>query len=136
MGTSNKVSAKRQFQTQIFGLLVTHHDIGLELVRAAESIVGPQEDIRVLSNQDASFDNLCRKIQALIPPDRDAIIMVDYFGGSGYLAARAICKSEDRREFVSGVNLPMVLSFVTKRNQLTFPELVEVIKADAVRGIR
>lgn len=30
----------------------------------------------------------------------------------------------------------MLLSFVTKRNQLTFSELTEVIKTDAIRGIR
>jgi PTS system mannose-specific IIA component len=136
MGISNRAGGERPVQQQIFGLLVTHHNIGLELIRAAASIVGPQEDLGVLSNQDASFDSLCQKIQSLIPPDRDAIIMVDYFGGSAYLAARTICKSADRRVFISGVNLPMVLSFVTKRNQLRFPELVEVIKADAVRGIR
>ena len=136
MGISNRTGNEQSVQHQIFGLLVTHHNIGQELVRATESIVGPQEDFAVLSNQDSSFDSLCQKIQARIPPDRDAIIMVDYFGGSAYLAARTICKSADRRVFISGVNLPMVLSFVTKRNQLTFSELVEVIKADAVRGIR
>ena len=136
MGISNRSDHRLPAPVQAFGLVVTHQDIGRELVKAAESIAGPQENLEVLSNRDASFDALCQQIQSVIPPDRNAIIMVDYFGGSAHLAARAICKSTDRQVFVSGVNLPMLLSFVTKRNQLTFPELIEVIKADGIRGIR
>jgi len=136
MEISNRSDRAFPAAPQPFGLVVTHQNIGRELLSAVESIAGPQDNLQVLSNRDASFGTLCQQIQSLIPPDGNAIIMVDYFGGSAHLAARAICQSADRQVFVSGVNLPMLLSFVTKRNQLTFTELIEVIKADAIRGIR
>jgi len=135
MGISSRSESASQAAPP-FGLVVTHQDIGRELLKAVESIAGPQENLQVLSNRDAGLDTLRQQIQSAIPPDRDAIIMVDYFGGSAHLAARASCQATDRQVFVCGVNLPMLLSFVTKRNQLTFSELTEVIKTDAIRGIR
>ena len=135
MGISNRSNDTLPLQRQIFGLLVTHHDIGRELVNAAESIVGPQENLAVLSNQGASFDSLCQQIRSVIPDDQKSVIMVDYFGGSAHLAVRAICKSVDRQVILCGVNLPMVLSFVTKRDEMSLSELVDVMKEDALRGI-
>ena len=136
METLNNTDSLKQFRQPVFGLLVTHHGIGQELVKAAESIVGPQERLTVLSNQNASYDSLCRQIQAVLPADQDTVIMVDYFGGSAHLAVRSLCMSNTQWTLVSGVNLPMLLSFITKRDQLPFSELVEVIRTDAVRGIR
>ncbi len=120
----------------ILGILVTHHEIGRELLRAAESIVSPQENLVVLSNRNAGFDSLCQQIQSVIPDDMDTIVMIDYFGGSTHLAARSLCESNKRLALICGLNLPMLLSFVTKRNQLSFSQLVDVIQADAIRGIR
>ena len=120
----------------VFGLLVTHHGIGEELLRAAESIVGPQRDIEVVSNQGTSLEGLCERIESILPTDREVVAMVDYFGGSAHIAMKSLCKSHPELELVSGVNLPMLLSFITKRNQLPFSELVEVIRTDAVRGIK
>jgi len=36
---------------------------------------------------------------------------------------------------ISGANLPMVLSFVTKRDSMDLQELTEAIKRDGIRGI-
>jgi PTS system mannose-specific IIA component len=132
----NSVGGKGEHHHPVFGVLVTHHNIGLELLKAAESIAGPQEDLVVLSNYQTGFDSLCQQIREKIPEGKDAIIMVDYFGGSAHLAAKETCKNDMRWVLVSGVNLPMVLSFVTKRHQLSFSQLVEIIRTDAVRGIR
>jgi mannose/fructose-specific phosphotransferase system component IIA len=44
---------------------------------------------------------------------------------------------EDRRNcaLVAGVNLPMLLSFFTKREKLSLNELAETVQKDGVRGI-
>jgi PTS system mannose-specific IIA component len=136
MEISNSISDQTKSTKRISGIVVTHSGIGQELLKAAESIVGPQENLTALSSKDVGFDSLCRQIHDAIPPDRDAIIMVDYFGGSAHIAARALRKLKRQTTVVSGVNLPMLLSFVTKREQFSYPELVEVIRTDAIRGIR
>jgi len=136
MEISNNSSCESTSPKPVFGLIVTHSGIGNELLKAAESIVGPQEYLVSLSSKDVGFDNLCQQIQSAIHPDHDAVIMVDYFGGSAHVAVRALRKTKTQRTIISGVNLPMLLSFITKREQLTYPKLVEVIRNDAIRGIR
>jgi len=136
MEISNNSSSESTSSKPVFGLIVTHSDIGSELLKAAESIVGPLEHLAALSSKDVGFDSLCRQIQNAIHPDNDTVIMVDYFGGSAHIAARALRKLKTQQTIISGVNLPMLLSFITKREQLTYPKLVEVIRTDAIRGIR
>jgi len=136
MEISNNSFSESTSPKPVFGLIVTHSGIGDELLKATESIVGPQEHLIALSSKEVGFDSLCQQIQNTLHPDHDAVIMVDYFGGSAHVAARALRKSKTQLTIISGVNLPMLLSFVTKREQLTYPLLVEVIRTDAIRGIR
>jgi PTS system mannose-specific IIA component len=136
MEISNNYSNNDIALKPVFGLIVTHSGIGDELLKAAESIVGPQKYLIALSSKDLGFDSLCQLIQTALHPKCDAIVMVDYFGGSAHLAARTVPKIGTQRTIISGVNLPMLLSFITKREQFTYPELVEVVRTDAIRGIR
>ena len=136
MATTNSPEDFDRELQPVFGILVTHHDIGRELLRAAESIVSPQENLVVFSNQNAGFDSLYQQIQSVIPDDMDTVVMVDYFGGSTHLAARTLCESNKRLALICGLNLPMLLSFVTKRSQLSFSQLVKIIRVDAIRGIQ
>lgn len=133
--SNNPENSDKELQP-VFGILITHYDIGRELLRAAESIVSPQDNLVVLSNQNVGFDSLQQQIRSVIPDDINVIVMVDNFGGSTHIAARTVCESNDRLALICGVNLPMLLSFITKRDRLEFPNLVEVIQEDAVRGIR
>jgi PTS system mannose-specific IIA component len=136
MAISNNPEDVKTIIQPVFGILITHFDIGRELLRAAESIVSPQDNIVVLSNQGMGFDGLQQQIRSTIPDDMDVIVMVDNFGGSTHIAARAVCESNKRIALICGVNLPMLLSFITKRDQLDFSKLVEVVREDSIRGIR
>lgn len=133
--TNNPEDSYKKIQP-VFGILITHFDIGSELLRAAESIINPQDNLVVLSNQNMGFECLRQQIQSVIPIDMNVIIMVDNFGGSTHIAAKAVCESNDCIALICGVNLPMLLSFITKRDRLDFPRLVEVVQEDAIRGIR
>jgi mannose/fructose-specific phosphotransferase system component IIA len=52
------------------------------------------------------------------------------------MACKSLALSPEQTVIVSGVNLPMLLSFFTKRNTLNFEELSRVVQADGLRGIQ
>jgi mannose/fructose-specific phosphotransferase system component IIA len=70
------------------------------------------------------------------------IIFTDFLGGSAYAVARQLVHDCQSKEGVrdcaalTGVNLPMLISFVTKRGKLPFAELVEAVRNDGHRGIQ
>jgi mannose/fructose-specific phosphotransferase system component IIA len=61
--------------------------------------------------------------------------MADMRGGNCWAIASLISRNEADYHVVSGVNLPMILSFLTKKDQLTVEELAETIEKDGHRGI-
>jgi mannose/fructose-specific phosphotransferase system component IIA len=67
--------------------------------------------------------------------DTGIIFMTSLKGGTCWNAAVAIARKFSCIEVVSGVNLNMFISFVTKRDKFDLLPLAEIIKADAIRGI-
>lgn len=102
------------------------------LVHAAFVILGKQEGVYMLSNSDLSSDALQRAIKKTLREAADeCIIFVDCLGSS-YTAAKYTCEGAP---VIAGVNLPMLLSFFTKRDRMRLPELVETVIADGKKGI-
>ncbi|MBN2366216.1 MAG: hypothetical protein EH225_09525, partial [Calditrichaeota bacterium] len=61
--------------------------------------------------------------------------MVDIRGGNCWAVARLLSRSQPGYYVLSGVNLPMIFSFLTKRGETSIQELVRNMKKDAHRGI-
>jgi len=118
----------------IQGLIVGHKDIGTGLLAALESISGPVAGLRFFSNSGLSTKELAAKITAYCVDDTcRVIIFADVYGGSCWRAAKMAGASHIR--IVSGLNLPMLLSFVNKRDMVPFDELPAVLAEDGLRGI-
>ncbi|MBU1638266.1 hypothetical protein KKC97_11430 [bacterium] len=119
----------------IRAILLTHGALGAALMASVESILGPQEEVVVLSNSDQALDQIT---DSLTPHLQDAhcIIFVDFCGGSPFMACKSLALPSETTALVSGVNLPMLLSFFTKRNQMNFEELSQTVRTDAMRGIQ
>jgi mannose/fructose-specific phosphotransferase system component IIA len=64
------------------------------------------------------------------------VLFVDFCGGSPYVACKSLHELHPQYAVISGVNLPMLFSFFTKRTQHPFSDLVEVVKTDGLRGIQ
>jgi len=116
-------------------ILLTHGTLGASLMASVESILGPQIDVTVLSNSGLSLDQIIASLSPHIM-DQPCIVFVDFCGGSPFMACKTLALSPDTVNLVSGVNLPMLLSFFTKRGKLTFPELAETVCSDGHRGIQ
>ncbi|MCC6476260.1 PTS mannose transporter subunit IIAB, partial [bacterium] len=63
------------------------------------------------------------------------IVFVDLCGGSTFMACATLPGERNNCALVAGVNLPMLLSFFTKRDKLSLSELAETVQKDGIRGI-
>lgn len=120
-------------------LIVTHGDLGESIIGVARKIIGKidEEIIFSLSNEGLSTAELSKKISDITTkyPDSYIIIATDFPGGSCFIAAKKISSSNKNSQTVSGINISMVLSFLTKKELYTGLKLVEVIKTDGNRAI-
>ena len=116
------------------GIVVGHRQVSDSLIDAARSILGPVEDLCGLSNQGFSTRELADRIrECASSADGPVLVLVDVYGGSCWRAAKLAQLPQGR--IVSGVNLPMLLSFANKRNTLAPEELAAVLADDGKRGI-
>jgi PTS system mannose-specific IIA component len=105
------------------GIFLTHGGLGGELVRTAETIVGPQTDYSIVSNSRMSVEAMRAALSAELPPHENAVIFVDLIGGSCHAACDPELAPRDRVAVISGVNLPMVVEFFYHRDRVDFEEL-------------
>lgn len=122
------------------GIIIAHANLAQALIDTIVSITGPQEDLVALSNNDYSRDDMDRLIHQYLDDGKPTVFFSDFAAGSAFIVAQvavnAYCKTGQATcAAVSGINLPMLISFVTKRKNLSFPALVETIRQDGHRGI-
>lgn len=126
----------------IAGLVLTHGALGAEMVKVVELILGPIEGLSAASNEGLSARQTSEVVAAWLgglPAGDEAIVLIDEHGGSCATAARLGGTEEAGVPVLSGINLAMLLAFVTWRDDLPRPELVQRIvdqgrKAVAVVG--
>jgi len=110
----------------IRALVMTHGNIGVELVRVVEMILGPEESLTALTNNGKSCTDLEADVKAWLSAS-DAndgeIIFIDDYGGSCANAAILACGEHSQRAIISGVNLAMLLAFTTWRDRDDHKEL-------------
>ncbi len=112
----------------IDALVITHGDVGRELVRVVEMILGPVEGFTALTNSGKSVQDLTIEIRQHLtsPPDRGSgisLLFIDDFGGSCANAAQIAVAEGEPALIITGVNLAMLLDFVTWRDTMEAGEL-------------
>jgi len=121
----------------IKSLIITHGNLGREMVQVAEKILEKKLDIENISfDWKGDGSEMVSQIERFIRDNRgnDIIIFTDMFGGSpANISTRFI---DPKIEVVSGINLPGLLKFVSYRNKkTTLKELVKMIERGAIEGI-
>jgi mannose/fructose-specific phosphotransferase system component IIA len=120
----------------ICGIVATHGNLGRELIRTAERIAGPQQELVFISNEGLSVDAFTSFVKERLNQCTSAtgvVIMTDVPGGSCTLACRRIRRDGGPAWIVTGVNLPMVLAFLQYRDSM---EAEQLVKAVAERGAK
>ena len=112
-------------------LVVTHGQLGQELVSAAQAIVGEISYIAAVSigwNDDV--DESKKKIEqavAEVDQGKGVIILTDMFGGTPSNLSFPLLKKNEL-EIVTGVNLPMVIKLANQSGADSLSELVTQVK--------
>jgi PTS system mannose-specific IIA component len=122
----------------VHGIIVGHGDLPRALLDAATSIVGSAEGVTVVSNQEFSAAELvARMIQAVDErPGENAIVFVDMFGSSCSTASARVRRDRAGVAVICGVNLPMLIRFLTYRSKLGFDELVQLVQETGQSAVK
>lgn len=119
------------------GILVTHGQLGRELLQAAAQIYGQVEGVAALGNDGLGLVELRRRLEAALGEGEEPVfVFLDVVGGSCCHAALALREAHPRLRLVAGVNLPMILEFLHHRGRVGPDELLERVLSrgrDAVR---
>lgn len=118
-------------------VLVTHAGLAGALKSAAEMIVGNIDlcaSVEVTPGEHAD-EIMARVVSAVEAVSADgAIIMTDLFGGTPSNMAMSFLK-EGRIEVLTGVNLPILIEFCSKRQRMSVLELAAELQRTGREGI-
>lgn len=112
-------------------VVVSHGNIGIEMVKAAQSIVKEANPLAGVAIQhDESVDQMRSKIEKAIQDvDRGhgVLLLTDMFGGTPSNLALSFLK-EGSIDVVTGVNLPMLIKLASYREEGPIAEVAAFIR--------
>lgn len=119
-------------------IIITHGQLGTEILRTAETIVGKQEGAAVISlgHEDslASVAKRTEEILTSLESPAGILILTDMLGGTPCNACLPFSVNHNI-EIVSGINLYMLLSAIINRGNMSLSELAKKVIADATKNI-
>ncbi|MBN1884033.1 MAG: hypothetical protein JW876_00750 [Candidatus Krumholzibacteriota bacterium] len=120
------------------GIIVTHGTLGRELLRTAELIVGRSAGLYAISGSDLCNEEVVGRIRRIAGECTGAriVVFVDYFGGSCCINSMRAAEKMPGTTVVSGVNLPLLLDFLTKKDSMEFDRMIEHILGRGKESIR
>lgn len=106
-------------------VIVTHGQLAVELRRATEHVVGPQEAVEtVCIGPDDDMEHRREDIAGavkLVSRKKGVIILTDMFGGTPSNLAISMLR-DGEVEVLAGVNLPMLIKLAEARRTATLDE--------------
>ena len=118
-------------------VVICHEDMGAELVKAAEMIVGKIDAVETVSVKQESAPELLKDaIQTAIKKvdgKKGVMLFTDMFGGTPSNIALAFLG--ESIEVVTGVNLSMLIKFANHRDEKSLIELARLVQEAAQKSI-
>ncbi len=118
-------------------LLVMHADLAAALLRAAEKLYGPVEEVSVLTNEGLSRDDLERAIEERVGAwTHGGLVFTDVWGGSCHQCGATAARGRGEVVVVTGLNLPTLIDYLHNRDQYTANDLAERLLKKGQDSIR
>jgi len=121
----------------IKAFIITHGDLGKELIAVAEEILETKTGIDCISfDWKENGSKAIHKVDQYLKEyeGHDILIFTDMFGGS----PSNICYKFHKKnvEIITGINLPGLLKFLTyKDKKISFKKLAKEVKGGAIDGV-
>jgi len=119
-------------------VIVTHCNLGQELIRSAEFITGKFRQAWAVSlnpeDQEGALRGKIAEAIEKVDTGGGVILLTDMFGGT----PSNICLSfltDGKVEVVTGVNLPMLIGLISKREGKSLNQVAREIKDYGLRSI-
>ena len=122
----------------IGGLIVTHGRLAIELLNAAEMIVGEVHHITAVSlgwhdDVDMATSMIEKALERVRCPD-GVLILTDMFGGTPTNISSTFL-DQDKVEVVTGVNLPMLIKLAQMGEGQTLAAAAKIVKEQGQSSI-
>lgn len=119
-------------------VIVTHGKLALELRRATEHVVGPQEKLETVcigpdDNMERRREDI-RKAVNKASNGNGVIILTDMFGGTPSNLSISLL-DENKIEVLAGVNLPMLIKLAEARRTMNLSEAARTARDAGQRYI-
>ena len=117
--------------------IITHGSLACCIRDVAEKLIVPATELLCYSNTEWTLEKIESDIQSLIEerkPDK-ILIFTDLVGGSCWVSANRVKKTDQNIAVIGGVNVPMLVSYFINYERLDWTELLEKISADAIKGV-
>jgi len=119
-------------------LITTHGNLGNELIKSAELIKGPLNDIlHICVDQAKDVEDLKKEISNAIKKldkGKGVLVLTDLFGGTPSNISLSFMK-EGKVEVLTGVNLPMVLKLSEVKEDMTLRDFACLVKSYGEKNI-
>jgi PTS system mannose-specific IIA component len=119
-------------------VIVTHGELGMELLRTAQEVVGKFPSVEAVSVQASEqIDKARKKIEASLQRVSDGsgvLILTDLFGGTPSNLVLSYLEA-GRLEVVTGVNLPMLMKLPSLREERDLRTLADSLAKYGQRNI-
>ena len=118
-------------------LLVMHSDLAAALVRAAESVFGPIDDLQTLSNVGHSRESLEDAIEERVSSwAHGGLVLTDFWGGSCHTCGVRAARGHGEVIVVTGINLPVLIDFLHHRDHMDVVALADRLRLKGQESIR
>jgi len=119
-------------------IVVAHGRLAQALAETAEMIVGPVDGFKECSFcQGTDVDKLRKMLKTSIKEvnkGQGVILLTDMFGGTPSNISLSFLE-DAKVEVITGVNLPMVITALTKREGKNIKELAQILKEHGSNNI-
>lgn len=119
-------------------LIVTHYELGEQMLQALRSIIPNAPEFYAVSvSPEQSVEQMRKAISsklAAADTGHGVLILTDMFGGTPSNIALSFL-GEQQVEVVTGLNLPMLIKLATLQNEKSLDDLASFIKDYGKRNI-
>ena len=115
-------------------VLLSHGNFCKGIKEGAEMILGPQKNIHTIDLKEGeSPEHFQTRFLNLTGSLEKFVVFTDILGGTPYnVAYKSLLSSENKFELYTGMNLPMIISYVNAQLVSSRPNLI----GDAKNGIK